>query len=64
MSIEPLIGFPYQGPIKSLLAHAGFVAAAKKNGSAAGIEGEGDSPHPVRGVETQFFHIGVPGTVQ
>ena len=64
MSCQPCVGFAYQLSVKASLARSRFVPRRQQDGTPLRIEGKGDSPHPVVGIEPQFFQVRMMGAAE
>ncbi len=64
MSLETLVGLAYQFAVEALLAPTRFVSSYQQNRPASWVKSEGNSPFTICGVESQFLHVCMAGTLE
>ncbi len=64
MSVEAVIGLADQLAVKAFFARARFVASHQQDRFAGYIERESHSPHAVRRIEPELFHISVARSLE
>jgi hypothetical protein len=64
MGIKTLIGLAYQFAVEAPLATARLVPGNQENRPAPGVKSESHTLFAVRGAESQFLHVGMPGTFE
>jgi len=64
MGVEAPVCLLNQFPVKSLLIRAGFVSADQQDCRALRVEGKGNPPRTIRGVEPKLLHVGMLRPVQ
>jgi len=64
MGVEAPVCLLNQFPVKSLLIRAGFVSDDQQDCRALRVEGKGNPPRTIRGVEPKLLHVGMLRPVQ
>ena len=64
MTIETLVGFRNELPVKPFLLNSGLVTGHEKNGLAIRIKGEEDTPDAAIGFAPQLLHVRVLGSLE